>query len=86
MFPDFLLEHRLVPERRWWLEIVGYWTTDYLAHKLASYRAANLPRVILCIDANRSLADHELPRDARLVRFEKRVPVEQILAIIEQAS
>lgn len=86
VFPDFQLEHRMVPDRRWWVEIVGYWTSDYLAHKLASYRAASLPHVILCVDANRSLAEHELPRDARLVRFEKRVPVEEVLAIIEAAG
>jgi predicted nuclease of restriction endonuclease-like RecB superfamily len=85
IFPDFQLEHRMATDRRWWVEIVGYWTTDYLAHKLASYRAANLPRVILCINAKRSLAEHELPRDARIVRFKKHVPVEQILAIVEAA-
>ncbi len=83
VFPDFQLEHRVATDRRWWVEIVGYWTADYLAHKLASYRAANLPHVILCVDASRSLAEHELPRDARLVRFAKRVPVDQILAIID---
>ncbi len=83
VFPDFQLEHRMAPDRRWWVEIVGYWTTDYLTHKLASYRAAKLPRVILCVDAKRSLAEHELPRDARIVRFEKSVPVDEILAIIE---
>jgi predicted nuclease of restriction endonuclease-like RecB superfamily len=82
VFPDFQLEHRTAPDRRWWVEIVGYWTTDYLAHKLASYRAAGLPRVILCVDAKRSLAEHELPRDARIVRFEKQVPIDEILAII----
>ena len=85
VFPDFQLEHRTDPDRRWWVEIVGYWTTDYLTHKLASYRAANLPRVILCVDARRSLSEHELPRDARLVRFERRVPVDEILAIIESS-
>jgi len=83
VFPDFELEHRTDPDRRWWVEIVGYWTTDYLTHKLASYRAANLPRIILCVDARRSLVEHELPRDARLVRFDKHVSVDEILAIIE---
>jgi predicted nuclease of restriction endonuclease-like RecB superfamily len=86
VFPDLEIEHRVAPDRRWWVEIVGYWTIEYLMYKLASYRAANLPRVILCIDAKRSLTEHELPRDTRLVLFEKRVPVEQILAIIEGPS
>lgn len=81
-FPDFLLEHREQPSRRWWIEIVGFWTSAYLAHKLATYRAANLPRVILCIDASRTVDDRDLPVDARIVRFTRRVEVDQILAII----
>jgi predicted nuclease of restriction endonuclease-like RecB superfamily len=43
VFPDFALQHRLDPSRRWLLEIVGFWTPEYLARKLASYRAAGLP-------------------------------------------
>lgn len=83
-FPDFLLEHREAPDQRWWLEIVGFWTSDYLAHKLATYRAARLPRVILCIDARRAIDDRSLPVDARIVRFTRRVPVDQVRAIIDR--
>lgn len=82
-FPDFLLEHRDTPERCWWVEIVGFWTSDYLEHKLATYRAARLPRVILCIDAKRTIDEHDLPADARIVRFTKSIPVEQILDMID---
>lgn len=82
-FPDFLLEHREVPDQRWWVEIIGFWTSDYLQHKLATYRAARLPRVILCIDAKRSIEERQLPADARIVRFTKSIPVDQILAIID---
>lgn len=82
-FPDFLLEHRDTPERCWWVEIVGFWTSDYLEHKLATYRAARLPRVILCIDAKRTIDERDLPADARIVRFTKSIAVEQILNIID---
>ena len=85
-FPDFLLEHRDDSARRWWLEIVGFWTSDYLRHKLATYRAARLPRVILCIDAKRTVDERDLPSDARIIRFTKSIPAEQVLAIIEAAS
>lgn len=81
-FPDFMLEHRDMPERRWWVEIVGFWRSDYLTAKMATYRAAKLSNVILCIDAQRAVEDSDLPRDARIVRFEKRVPVEQVLRLI----
>ncbi|MBA3817356.1 MAG: DUF790 family protein [Deltaproteobacteria bacterium] len=82
-FPDFMLEHREASDRRWWLEIVGFWTSDYLHHKLATYRAARLPRVILCIDAKRTVEARDLPADARIIRYVKRIPVEQVLAIID---
>src|SRR6266852_1970397 len=44
VFPDFALQHRVDPSRRWLLELVGFWTPDYLARKLASYRAAEIGR------------------------------------------
>ena len=81
-FPDFLLEHRDANDRRWWVEIVGFWTSDYLQQKLATYRAASLPRIILCIDAKRTLDARDLPADARIVRFTKSIRVEEILAIV----
>ena len=81
-FPDFLLEHRADDARRWWVEIVGFWTADYLRQKLATYRAARLSHVILCIDANRAVDTHDLPAHARIVRFSKSIPVDSILQIV----
>ena len=42
IFPDFALEHRADPGRRWLVEIVGFWTPDYVARKLALYRQARV--------------------------------------------
>jgi predicted nuclease of restriction endonuclease-like RecB superfamily len=80
LFPDFRLEH--ASHGTWWLEIVGFWTTDYLEHKLARYRAAGHSNVILCIDAKRAVADDELPAGARVVRYERRIDVESIRSAI----
>jgi hypothetical protein len=41
IFPDFALHHRRDAARRWLLEIVGFWTPDYVARKLALYRSAS---------------------------------------------
>jgi predicted nuclease of restriction endonuclease-like RecB superfamily len=65
------------------VEIVGFWTADYLQHKLATYRAAQLPNVILCIDASRTVADGDLPKSARVIRFTKTISPEEILNIID---
>jgi hypothetical protein len=84
LFPDFVLEHEHDAGRRWWIEIVGFWTTDYLAEKLARYRAAGLDHLILCIQATRQVADSDVPAGARVVRYQRHVAVEEILAIIDE--
>src|SRR2546427_5183295 len=41
IFPDFALRHR-ADGRRWLVEIVGFWTRDYVERKLALLRVAGL--------------------------------------------
>lgn len=83
IFPDFALHPRRAPHRRWLLEIVGYWTPDYLDRKLRLLRRARLERFILCIDERRNCSDEELPAEARILRFSRRVPVDEVLRLLE---
>jgi hypothetical protein len=62
IFPDFAIQCRGDPGRRWLLEIVGYWTPDYIARKLARYHSAQPLNLILCIDEQRNCASADLPR------------------------
>ncbi len=82
VFPDFLLTPRASPERRWLLEIVGFWTRDYLESKLRRLRAAGLDNLILCIDADRNCGEEDLPAGARVLRFRKRVDAGAVLALV----
>lgn len=82
VFPDFALQHRSNRSRRWLLEIVGFWTPDYVARKLARYRSARLFNLILCIDENRNCAQADLPPGARVVRFRRRVDAAAVLRIV----
>jgi predicted nuclease of restriction endonuclease-like RecB superfamily len=86
IFPDFAIQHRLDPDRRWLLEIVGFWTPDYVARKLATYRKARVPRLILCIDEARNCAEADLPPDALIIRFRRRVDPGQVLRAIHWAA
>jgi hypothetical protein len=86
IFPDFALHQRADPGRRWLLEIVGFWTPDYVARKLASYRTARVSRLILCIDEARNCADAELPPGALVVRFRRRVDAAAVLGAIRSAD
>jgi predicted nuclease of restriction endonuclease-like RecB superfamily len=83
IFPDFALEHRADATRRWFLEIVGFWTPDYVTRKLALYRRARVPQLILCIDEDRNCAEADLPAGARVIRYRRRVDAAAVLHAIE---
>ena len=83
IFPDFELRHRRAPERRWLVELVGFWTREYLERKLRTLRAARLENLILCIDADRNCARDDLPEQARVIQFRRRVDAREVLSIIE---
>jgi predicted nuclease of restriction endonuclease-like RecB superfamily len=67
------------------VEVIGFWTEAYLAAKLERYRAANA-RVVFCLDAARCGADDTPPGDARVVRFERRIAVGQLLEVSDERS
>ena len=67
----------------WLLEIVGYYTERYLAHKLAALREARIDRLILCIDAERNCGAGELPPHAAVIPFRRRIDPGDVLRILE---
>jgi predicted nuclease of restriction endonuclease-like RecB superfamily len=85
IFPDFALQRRSDPGQRWLLEIVGFWTPDYVARKLALYRKALVPNLILCIDEARNCADGDLPPGARIVYFRRHMDPVAVLRAISLA-
>jgi predicted nuclease of restriction endonuclease-like RecB superfamily len=50
-----------------------------LTQKLERLRAAHLPNLIVCIDEDRQCGDGELPPDARIVRFRRRVDAAAVM-------
>jgi predicted nuclease of restriction endonuclease-like RecB superfamily len=56
-----------------WLEVVGFWTPEYLARKLARYAAAGIRDVVLCVDGERACDDDDPPAGACVVRFTRRI-------------
>ena len=86
VFPDFELFHRRERERRWLLEIAGFWTPQYLTTKLQRLRSAGLERLVICIDERRACADSEIPRDARVVRYKNRIDPANVLSAIAGAD
>lgn len=82
IFPDFAVRRRLNPGPRWLLEIVGFWTPDYVARKLGLYHKARVANLILCIDEARNCAGADIPTGARIVRFRRRVDPAAVLCAI----
>lgn len=83
IFPDFLLRHRLDPTRVWLVEIVGFWTPEYLARKLAGLREARIRNLILCIDEERQCSEADLPTNTPVVRFRRRINVARFMEVLE---
>ena len=61
IFPDFALIHRGDPDRRWLLEIIGFWTSDYVEQKLGRLCRAGIGNLLLCIDASLNCGESHLP-------------------------
>jgi uncharacterized protein len=78
-FPDVELVHASDPERRWQLEIVGFWTPEYLRQRLAATSGAGL-RFILCVDEARRCSEQDFPADPRVFRYKTRIDVKRLLA------
>ncbi len=86
LFPDFALVDRRDPARRWLLEIVGYWTPEYLASKLERLRRAGRADLILCLDDRFIGPKTELPQGSPSVVFHRRIDVQAIQRILDERS
>lgn len=84
IFPDLALVDRVDPRRRALIEVVGFWTPDYLARKLALLRRSGLEDLILCVDADRACGDGDLPAGARVIRYRRRVPAREVVALLDR--
>jgi uncharacterized protein len=82
-FPDLELLHRERDER-WYLEIVGFSTPDYVEKKLGRLREADLHNVILCVDAERQCGAEPVPElGAHVLSHRRRIDAARVLEIVE---
>ncbi|MFW5741070.1 MAG: DUF790 family protein, partial [Myxococcota bacterium] len=79
-FPDFRLvrgsEHVLV-------ELVGYYTAEYLDNKLRKIREANIDNLLVCVDEGLACTDDEVRADA-VLRYAKRMDANVLLDAAER--
>jgi uncharacterized protein len=86
IFPDFAILHRRDTSKRFLLEIVGFWTPDYLREKLRRLRDLTGTPLILCINRALNCGNGELPAHARIIWFQKRIDPGEVLAVINKGG
>lgn len=84
IFPDFLLRHRRDPERCFMLEIVGFWTPEYLAKKFERLCTARITNLILCVDETLNCADSAVP-GAEVIFFKRKLDPAAIISRLERS-
>jgi len=82
IFPDFILKNRKDSTKLFWLEIIGFWTTDYIRNKTQKLIKANLNNLILCVNESLRCDTGQLPQHATVLFFKKRVSIPEVLRII----
>ena len=86
IFPDFAICHRTNLSLVWYLEIVGFWTDDYLKEKVRQYRNAQLTRLILCVRDSHHCCDEDFSSLAEVVKFRTAIDPKKVLAIIDRTA
>lgn len=85
LFPDFAIQHRREPARRWLLEITGFWTAEHVTSRLDRMSRAGVRNLILCLDVRRGCGG-EAPADPRVVTYRSRIDAAEVLAVIDGSA
>ena len=83
-FPDFELRPAGGGRAPWFMEIVGFWSPEYLERKLADLRAARVTRLLLCIDRALGVAEEDLPEGLPVIWYRGRVDAAAVLIWVEE--
>lgn len=80
--PDFTLTH--LDGRQWLLEVVGYWTPEYLKQKLQALSMFGNHRILLAID--KTLQQHFQADFSNVVIYKKRLKANDVLNFLSKAN
>jgi len=80
LFPDFQLRHRTDSSRTIGVEILGYWTPEFVVRKLALLDESGRRDIVMCVDTALSTGKGELPPSPRVVSFHNRLSPLAVIA------
>lgn len=78
--PDFVLQH--VSGRRVLMEVVGFWTPEYLAARLETLRIFNDVQILLVIPESTVQHFETNPGAAVILRYKTKIPIRQVLEVL----
>ena len=83
MLPDFAVEH---PDgRRALLEIMGFWTPEYLDEKLSKIRSANVDNLVVAVSERLDCAEEDFGEAAdRVLWFKSGIHVYDVVELVEE--
>ncbi len=64
------------------MEIVGFWTPEYLANKFERLRRARVSNLVLCVDEERNVGDGVIPANVAVVRYHRRIDATKVLEVV----
>ncbi|MEP6865085.1 MAG: DUF790 family protein [Deltaproteobacteria bacterium] len=73
--PDLAIERS---GKRWFVELVGFWTSESLRGKLALYAEASVP-VLLCIASARGCSEDDAIEDPEIVKYDRKLDPRTLL-------
>lgn len=82
--PDFWVRDRELRHRDAMIELVGFWTPEYLRRKLDGLRRAELGPYLLCVDESLGVEDGEIPEAALVLRYRRKVDIHRVVALLER--
>ncbi len=82
MIPDFKFTHK--DGRTAHLEIVGFWTPDYLRRKMDKLSRVAQPNVVVALPESLNCSNEDFA--GRVIRYKQRLLVNQVLPAIEEAA
>ena len=84
VFPDYALVHGHDPRRRWMLELVGFWTPEYLQAKEETLRQFEDAHVLLAV--SESLGDKISGDLGEVIPFKSSLSIKNVLERLQEVK
>ena len=79
IYPDFGLISRFDSTNLWLLEIIGFWTPEYLNKKIETLNRAKVKKMILCINAKLNCTEADFSDEYNIIWYTGSIDIKKVL-------